>query len=671
MLTSIARAGLTVAAILLAATALTPAETLATPASTLVAQDAAPPADFGNPPSGSVPILFNDHHVYTRPDTLKQGRVLAALVRGGTILVPLRSMFEQMGASVSYDPSTKTADVSKPGSDVKVTVGKPEVIINGESRPLDVAPIWYKGDILVPIRVISEGMGAYVLWVPDKQVVVVRYLAATPPPPAPATEAPAPTQAPTEAPTPAPVPKVRKNPLDVSGYVRSYDFTRQNAYNGSGGTGKANQSSFNTAFDLHAQYTNSGFYLGGTYLFADPFSACSTAQSHAVKAPSLCTPNQPGLQPDDTLPGFELSTLYEAYVGYEGSGLNVKVGDQVINTPWANASDSRLKPNAFQGALASYAFGKHWSVEGGYFTRFEDRVSSEFFNSTLLTYNPVDAAHLSHLFNYNGLGSLQIITNPGFAYGRVGYKAKDFDANLHYYAFLDIANAVWADAKYTLNENPLKPFVALQGGYENNSGTSLVGQVNSTVYGIQGGLNPAKDFTLSAGYDEIPSKTAFISGITCPANHQLASNKGLADYFMASGSYNCVPGTGGATVYYGGWASPYTDSYATDPLFTTSISQGMADTRNFGSGFKAALAYNSENKRFNATISRAFYIYGNGTVGLSNTQETDFDTQYHFSPVRKGQYRGFLLRYRYADRTQTFTTPYLFKYNRFQAEYDF
>ena len=121
-----------------------------------------PPADFGTPPSGEVPILFNDRHVYAKPDKLKANRVLAALVRGNTILVPLRSMFEQMGATVSYDPATKTVDVSKPGSDIKVTVGKAEVIINGESRPLDVPPEIYKGAVVVPLRVISEGMGAYV-----------------------------------------------------------------------------------------------------------------------------------------------------------------------------------------------------------------------------------------------------------------------------------------------------------------------------------------------------------------------------------------------------------------------------------------------------------------------------------------------------------------------------
>jgi hypothetical protein len=161
------------------------------------------PARFGSPPSGEVPILFNDQHVYTKPDELKQNRVLAALVRGTTILVPLRSMFEQMGASVSYDPATRTAVVSKPGSEVRVTVGRPEVVINGETRPLDVPPEIYHGAVVVPVRVLSEAKGAYVQWVPDKRVVVVRYVAA----PVPTAPPPPPTAPPTLAPTPPPTPR--------------------------------------------------------------------------------------------------------------------------------------------------------------------------------------------------------------------------------------------------------------------------------------------------------------------------------------------------------------------------------------------------------------------------------------------------------------------------------
>ena len=187
-----------------------------------------PAADFGSPPSGEVPILFNDQHVYSKPDRLKKARVLAALVRGKTILVPLRSLFEQTGATVSYNASTKTVDVSKPGADVQVTVGKPEVVINGESRPLDVPPEIYRGSLVVPLRVIAEGMGAYVQWVPDRRLVVVRYIAIAPT--APPTEAPTapPTPVPTAAPSPTPVPA---KPVSAHFYLAGDALFDSTAYN--------------------------------------------------------------------------------------------------------------------------------------------------------------------------------------------------------------------------------------------------------------------------------------------------------------------------------------------------------------------------------------------------------------------------------------------------------
>jgi len=170
-------------------------------------QEAPEAGSFGASPSGQIPIFFNDHHVYAKPDALKQGRVLAPLVNGGTVLIPLRSMFEQMGASVSYDTGSNTVDVSKPSADVKLTIGKADVVINGEPRPLDVAPIMWQGNILIPIRLIAESMGAYVEWVPNKHIVVVRYIPPTPPPPvlaATGTPPPPATAAPTPTPTAGP-----------------------------------------------------------------------------------------------------------------------------------------------------------------------------------------------------------------------------------------------------------------------------------------------------------------------------------------------------------------------------------------------------------------------------------------------------------------------------------
>ena len=212
-------------------------------------------ANFGSPPSGEVPILFNDHHVYANPDTLRQGRVLAAIVSHGSLMVPLRSMFEQMGATVSFDAATKAVTAQKEGAQVQVTLGKNEVIINGESRPLDVPPMMYKGTLMVPVRVISEALGAYVEWEPSQHLCVVRYLPPTPVP------TPAPTEAPTPVATPAPTPAPTTAP--VLGFVQG-GATFGKVYNefsaGSRDAQGAGVGNSKSGFD-------GSFVIAGAYLF--------------------------------------------------------------------------------------------------------------------------------------------------------------------------------------------------------------------------------------------------------------------------------------------------------------------------------------------------------------------------------------------------------------------
>lgn len=189
----------------------------------IAAMGAAPP-QFGQPPGGEIPLLYNDHHVYSKPDVLRLNRVLAALVKDGQIFVPLRSMFEQMGGSVSWNGAAKSVTVSKAGATITVTLGKHEVVINGQSRPLDVPPELYHGIVLVPVRVISEAMGGYVQWVPDRRLVIIRYIPPTPIPPPPPPPPP-PTPSPTLAPTPSPTPAARSY-----GWVQ-YGLTHATIYN--------------------------------------------------------------------------------------------------------------------------------------------------------------------------------------------------------------------------------------------------------------------------------------------------------------------------------------------------------------------------------------------------------------------------------------------------------
>jgi hypothetical protein len=246
--------------------------------------------DFGQPPSGEIPILYNDHHVYSNPSELKQNRTLGALVKNGTILVPLRSMFEAMGASVSWDAKSKTATAQKPGASVQVTIGKTQAIINGESRPLDVPPEMYKGAVVVPVRVMSEALGAYVQWVPDRRITVVRYIPPTPvptPPPTPP-PTPVPTPAPTATPTPAPAAP------SYLGFVQgAYVFHR-------------------ISNEFAAQATTTGSYQYAAALLFDKFAVKAQLLSDQYNttvngvAPALTVPPticNPSLSPNPVAPG--------------------------------------------------------------------------------------------------------------------------------------------------------------------------------------------------------------------------------------------------------------------------------------------------------------------------------------------------------------------------------
>ena len=479
--------------------------------------------------------------------------------------------------------------------------------------------------------------------------------------------------------SPAPKATATPNPFSYGGYVRSYYFTRTNASSYVKTNSQFNQASLNTGVSLHGAYAFGNWSIGGSYLYADPFNNCGNPATHIDKT-SPCyksrkfTTAAGGTNPDDTLPGYRLNTLYEAYLQYKDPTLYLKLGDQVINTPWANASDSRIKPVAFQGGDLSYKFDKNWTGEVMYMDRWEDRVQSDFLNSNILTQNGSypDAGGIGN----TGIPAGGVVTTNGFGYGRIGYTSGPLSANVHYYAFQNIANAVWADAKYTWSTYA-KPFIALQGGSETNTGSAIAGKINSQVFGVQAGISPWKNVDLAFSYNYIPEKSDTVTlpaGTKCGANDQIS---GTLMYFLpAGGTTNCHNNVNGTTtVYYGGWASPYTDSYATDPLFTTSISQGMADRRSAGNGFKVAGTFYTFDKRVKFIASHAWYSYGNGTAGVSPTEETNLDATYYFSKIGKGAYHGFSLRHRYAERTQSFTSVFgglpVFKYNRTQLEYDF
>lgn len=469
----------------------------------------------------------------------------------------------------------------------------------------------------------------------------------------------------------SPTPKATPNPLTFSGYVRAFYFNRQNATGYAKGVGQINQESFNAALRLHAdyQFETTPFSVGATYVGANPLGANGPCDDTANYGPGGSCQQYPSAivaekASDTTLPGFAVSTLAEAYVQYKDKNLYAKVGDQLFNSPWANASDSRVKAAYFQGADAKVNFDGGWSLGLTRMTDWQSRTSSSFNQSTLLT--------------INGDGSIKPTT--GFLLGDINYAhGKDFGGDINLYQFYDIGQMLWAEGKWNpMSGSRMNPYLAAHFGSETNTGAALVGAIKSSVLGLQLGVNLTKSVSLAASYEDVPLEQASIVlpvGVTCGAtSHQLSASAG---YFLpAGGTPNCLSGTtpGTASVYYGGLASPYTDSYATDPLFTTSISQGMADRRSPGTSGKIAATFVSDDKHVKFIASRAYYNYGN-PGGSEMTYETNFDATYFITKPIGATYHGLSIRERYAERSQTYTELYgglpNFKYNRVQLEYDF
>lgn len=89
------------------------------------------------------------------------------------VLVPIRGIFELMGASVSWEPHTNTAAIKKGTTTLSMKTGSPTAAINGKKYEMDVPPKLQNNRLMVPVRFISEHLGMKVNWDQEKQLVSI------------------------------------------------------------------------------------------------------------------------------------------------------------------------------------------------------------------------------------------------------------------------------------------------------------------------------------------------------------------------------------------------------------------------------------------------------------------------------------------------------------------
>ena len=89
------------------------------------------------------------------------------------VLVPIRFVSEALGAMVDWENETRTAVIKQDGDEIRYTVYQPMAYLNGEMMVMDTYGILKDQRTMVPIRFISELLGCKVEWDENTSTVVI------------------------------------------------------------------------------------------------------------------------------------------------------------------------------------------------------------------------------------------------------------------------------------------------------------------------------------------------------------------------------------------------------------------------------------------------------------------------------------------------------------------
>ena len=117
---------------------------------------------LGSIADAQVQIQINGQPVNVSPEPIMQD---------GRVFVPLRGVFESLGASVVY--SNGQIDATGNGREISLHIGSTQATVDGSPQTIDVAPFIVGASTYVPLRFVSQALGASVDWDNTNHIVAI------------------------------------------------------------------------------------------------------------------------------------------------------------------------------------------------------------------------------------------------------------------------------------------------------------------------------------------------------------------------------------------------------------------------------------------------------------------------------------------------------------------
>ncbi len=119
----------------------------------------------------SISIAVEPTKVYVENKQIEMP--VSPVIEDGRTLVPVRAIFESMGATIDWDAKNKTVTGETEDKVIKLVIGNKVALVNDKEIELDVPAKIINGSTMVPARFVAESLGAEVDWDNNTKSVLV------------------------------------------------------------------------------------------------------------------------------------------------------------------------------------------------------------------------------------------------------------------------------------------------------------------------------------------------------------------------------------------------------------------------------------------------------------------------------------------------------------------
>lgn len=116
-------------------------------------------------------VLASEQDVSVFYNNTEIGFDVKPIVENDRVLVPMRKIFEVIGAKVDWDVLSNTAYATKNEIEIAITIDNDIMLRNNETIVLDVMPRLIEDRTMIPLRAVSEAFGAEVNWNENEKIV--------------------------------------------------------------------------------------------------------------------------------------------------------------------------------------------------------------------------------------------------------------------------------------------------------------------------------------------------------------------------------------------------------------------------------------------------------------------------------------------------------------------